>query len=618
MNFIRSLLVIIFFLLAGNFINLLTSMGAHAVENTITHGISIFGDLKYKNNFKHFDYVNPRAPKGGMIKIAEVGSYDSLNPFIMKGVSASGIEMIFDTLMKKSSDEETAEYGLIAESVELDNDRNQIIFNLRKEARWHDGSYITAHDVKFSFDTIKEKGNPQYRAYYKDVSEAIVVSSYKIKFLFTNNQNRELPIILGQLPVFSKEYYSNVEFEKTTLIAPLGSGPYKVKTIDPGRSITYERVENYWAENLPVNIGHNNYDLIKIDYYRDATVAVEALKAGEYDIRRENISKTWDSAYNLPHINDGRMIKIEYPDGQPTGMQCFTFNTRKSLFSDVKIREALSYAYDFEWANKQLFYSAYTRNRSYFGNSIFESKGLPSKEELNLLNPYKDILPADLFTNEFHPPVANDNLAARQNLLKAQQILDDSGWILKDMKRINPNTGEAMHIEFLLVSPSFERVVSPFVRNLKKLGISSSIRTVDSSQYIKRLEDFDFDIMVHWFQQGMSPGNEQINYWHSSYADVKGSQNYAGVRNKAADAMVEKIISAKNKEELIYASRALDRILQWNFYTIPQWHSRTHRMIFWNKFGVPEIIPPYSLGYITTWWIDQQKEQKLNKILNKE
>lgn len=590
---------------------------SHAASN-VSHGISIFGDLKYPKDFKHFDYINPNAPKGGAVKIAGIGTYDSLNPYIIKGVPAQGIEMIFDTLMKSSADESASEYGLIAKSAEISQNGDYVIFNLRKSARWHDGTPITADDVVFSFETITTKGHPQYKSYYRDFESAEKLGTHKVKFNISDPNNRELPLIIGQLPIISKKYYTENEFEKGTLDFPLGSGAYKIKSIDAGRSITYERVKDYWAKDLPVNIGHNNFDIIRIDYYRDATVAVEALKAGEYDFRRENISKTWSNAYNIRQVEDGRMIKEELPDGTPTGMQSFIFNTRRSDFANIRVREAMQYAYDFEWANKQLFYSAYARNRSFFGNSEFEAKGLPSDGELKLLEPYRDILPREVFTEEFNPPVSDGEIGHRQNLLKAQKLLDDEGWVLKDMKRINPNTGEPVNIEFLLVSPSFERVVAPFIRSLKKLGIESTIRTVDTSQYIKRMEEFDFDIMVKWFVQGPAPGNEQINYWSSSTADVKGSQNLIGIKNEAVDAMIKHITSAKTKPELINAAKALDRILQWNYYVIPQWHSRTHHVIYWNKFGRPEITPPYSLGFPDTWWIDKEKEEKLNKLQNKE
>jgi microcin C transport system substrate-binding protein len=589
----------------------ITALPATAAETTISHGLSVFGDLKYASDFKHFDYVNPNAPKYGNVTIASVGTYDSLNPFILKGVSADGVEMLFDTLMQSSADESYSEYGLIAESVELPKTREWVIFNLRPEAKWQDGSPITADDVVFSFNTIKEKGHPQYKTLYKDVSKAEKLGERKVKFTFSDASNRELPLIAGQLPIISKAYYEAHEFDKTTLEAPLGSGAYKVKSMQPGRSITYERVKNYWADKLPVNVGKHNFDTIKIDYYRDDTVAIEALKAGEYDFRRENIAKNWATNYNLPQVKDGRTVKETLPDGTPTGMQCFAFNTRRANFQNPKVREALNYAYDFEWANKQLFYSAYTRNTSYFGNSEFAWQGLPSADELKLLEPFRDSLPPEVFTKEPEQPTTDGDLTSRTNLLKAQALLEEAGYHLRDMQRINPETNQPMQIEFLLSSASFERVIAPYIRNLKKLGIESTIRTVDSSQYIKKLEDFDFDITLHWFVEGPSPGNEQINYWHSSRADTKGGQNLIGIKNPAVDKMVDKITSATSKQELITATRALDRILLWNYYSIPNWYSRSHRIIYWNKFGRPEITPPFALGFLDTWWVDKDKEAQL-------
>jgi microcin C transport system substrate-binding protein len=576
---------------------------ALAEQTTISHGLSIFGDLKYPKDFKNFDYVNKNAPKGGDVKIASVGTYDSLNPYILKGVAADNIELIFDTLMQPSYDEASASYGLIAESVETPKDGGWVIFNLRPEAKWQDKTPITADDIVFSFNTIKAKGHPQYKTYYHDVVSSEKLGEHKVKFTFADKTNRELPVIIGQLPIISKAYYEKHEFDKSTLEPPLGSGPYKIKHIEAGRSITYERNPDYWGKDLPVNIGRNNFGTIKVDYYRDDTVAIEALKAGEFDFRKENIAKTWAKAYNIPQVADGRMIKETLPDGTPTGMQSFTFNTRRPNFSNPKVREGLSYAYDFEWANKQLFFSAYTRNISFFGNSEFAWQGLPSADELALLEPFKDSLPPEVFTKEPSLPTSNGDGDYRANLLKAQKLLDDAGYVLRDMKRINPITNQPMEIEFLLNSASFERIVAPYIRNLKKLGIEATIRTVDSSQYIKRREEFDFDVVVHWFLQGPSPGNEQANYWSSTSADTKGSLNLIGIKEPAVDFLVNKITSATDKKSLIAATRALDRILLWNYYVIPQWHSRTHRVIYWNKFGHPEKTPPFSLGFIDTWWI---------------
>jgi microcin C transport system substrate-binding protein len=593
---------------------------SHAEQITTSHGLSAFGDLKYPKDFKHFEYANQNAPKGGSAKIAYAGTFDSINPYIMKGVAAAAIELTSDTLMEPSADESFSEYGLIAESAETPKDGGWVIFNLRKEAKWQDGTNITADDVVFSFNTLKEKGHPKYKSLYRDITSAEKLGERRVKFTIADKTNRELPLIAGQVPVISKAYYTNHEFDKDTMEIPLSSGPYKIKSMEAGRSITYERNPNYWGKNLNVNIGRYNFSTIRVDYYRDDTVLVEAFKAGEYDFRKENIAKTWAKSYNLPHIKDGRIIKEELTDGTPTGMQCFAMNIRRSKFQNPKVREALNYAYDFEWANKQLFFSAYSRNVSYFGNSEFGWQGLPSQAELKLLEPFKDSLPPQIFTQVPEQPNSEKAGSPRANLLKAQALLDEAGWTLHNMKRINPETGEPFTIEFLLSSASFERVVAPYARNLKKLGIDSTIRTVDSSQYIKRLQEFDYDITVHWFLQGPSPGTEQINYWHSKQADIAGSANVIGIKNSVVDAMVDKIITAPDKPSVIAATRALDRILLWNYYSIPQWHSRNHRVIYWNKFGHPEITPPYSRGFVdiflSTWWVDNKKEQELLKKVN--
>jgi len=397
---------------------LLPSISWSADKVTVSYGISKFGDLKYPKNFQHFDYVNPNAPKYGDIKLASLGSFDNLNPFILQGTSVEGIGMIFDSLTAGSADESDSQYGLIAESIEIPSDHSWAAFNLRKQARWQDGSKITADDVVFSFNILKTQGTPSYAAAFRDIKSAEKLSTYKVKFNFTDQTNRDLPLIAGSMPIISKSYYEKHTFNKTTMEAPLGSGPYKVKELVPGRSITYELDENYWAKNLPVNVGKYNFKTMKFDYYRDTTVAIEALKAHEYDYRRENIAKIWANTYNIPQISDGRMVKETIPDGTPTGMQCFAFNIRRPSLKNIKLREALNYAYDFEWANKQLFFSAYTRNISYYGNSDFASSGLPSEDEIKLLKPFADILPKELFTQPFELPKYGGVIFGRLNLFQ--------------------------------------------------------------------------------------------------------------------------------------------------------------------------------------------------------
>lgn len=576
------------------------------------HGLSMFGALKYEKDFKHFDYVNPSAPKGGTLRQAVIGTFDNLNPHILKGVSAAGLDLTSDALLTQSADEAFSKYGLIAEYVELASDKKSITFYINEKAKWNDGTPITADDVIFSLETLKTKGHPFYRGYYKDIEKAEKISEGVVKFIFSTSENRELPLIAGQLPLVSKKYYEKNDFTKTSLEPPLSNGPYIIEKVEPGKKLTLKRNENYWAKDLPVNKGRYNFDRIIIDYYLDETVAIEALKAGLYDFRQENVAKNWAKAYNTKELESGLIKKQEIEHQIPTGMQAFAFNTRKEKFADTKVREALTYAFDFEWTNKTLFFSAYTRNRSFFQNSIFASNGLPEGAELELLKDFSDKIPPRVFTEEYNPPVTDGSGFPRENLIKAKEILEKAGWKIKNKKLTNEKTGEEMKIEFLINSPAFERVTAPLLVNLKKLGIDASIRNVDSAQYIKRLEDFDFDITVTVFAQSMSPGNEQIDYWHSSKADVKGSRNLAGIKNPVVDTLVEKIISAKTEEELISATHALDRVLQWNFYVIPNWHVRSFRIVYWDKFGMPETRPKYDLG-VDTWWLDETKEKELNK-----
>jgi len=580
---------------------------AHADE----HGIAMFGKPKYGSEFTHFDYVNPEAPKGGDLNLAAIGSFDSLNPYILKGVAANGVSSIYDSLLVSSDDEPFSKYGLLAKSIKLAEDRSWVEFELRPEAKWHDGKPITADDVVFSFETLTTKGHPVFRSYYREVTAAEKLGEYKVRFTFKDGSNRELPLIIGQMAILPKHYYEAVDFTKTTLEPPLGSGPYKIDSVDPGKSIRYARVDNYWAKNLPVNKGRYNFDFITYDYYRDATVAVEAFKAGEYDFREENISKVWNTAYDMPEIKDGLVIKNEIPHRIPTGMQAFVFNTRLSKFSDARVRKALAYAFDFEWTNKNLFNGAYTRTESYFSNSDFASSGLPEGKELELLKQFRDKLPDEVFTKEYHPPLTDGSGNSRNNLLIARDMLKEADWEISEGSLTNSKTGEKMEIEFLLSSPAFERVIGPMILNLKKLGIKATMRTVDSAQYIKRQESFDFNVVVNVFGQSNAPGNEQIDYWHSSRANIKGSNNLAGVKDPVIDFLTEKLVKASTKEELLAATHALDRVLLHGYYVIPNWHVRVFRVIYWNKFDLPKIFPLYSLG-IENWWIDPEKAARIS------
>ena len=604
-------------LIRRNLGSLLLLMLCIAPSASLTAGevnaLSLHGKPKYGPNFKHFDYVNPDAPKGGSVRLADIGTFDSLNPFILKGVSAAGVGGLFDTLTYHSDDEAFSEYGLLAETIEVAPDNSWVVFTLRPEARFHDGSPVTVDDVIFTFEALKTKGHPFYRAYYANVEKAEKITDRRVKFSFGGAENRELPLIIGQMPVLSKAYWQTRDFEKTTLEAPLGSGPYTVESVDAGRSITYRRNPNYWGAKLPVNVGRNNFDTIRHDYYRDATVALEAFKAGEYDFRVENIAKSWATGYASPALQQGLVIKENLAHEQPTGMQGFVFNTRRELFKDPRVRQALAYAFDFEWTNKNLFYGAYARTTSYFSNSELASRGLPSAEELELLEPYRGRIPEAVFTQTYTPPATDGSGNNRNNLRHGLRLLKQAGWVVKNGRLTNHKTGQPFEFELLLVSPSFERVALAFKKNLKRLGMEMRVRTVDAAQYQKRVEDFDFDMIVAVRGQSLSPGNEQRDFWSSAKADIPGSRNLAGIKDPVVDELIESIISAPDRESLIQRTRALDRVLLWGHYVIPHWHVRSFRLAYWDKFGRPAQPPKYDLGF-DTWWIDASKEAKLEDL----
>ncbi|MDX1484987.1 MAG: extracellular solute-binding protein [Alphaproteobacteria bacterium] len=576
------------------------------------HGLAMHGDLKYGPDFKHFDYVNPTAPKGGPLRLADTGTFDNLNPFILKGATASGMGRVFDTLATISNDEPFSQYGQVAETIETPPDRSWVIFTLRPEARFHDGHPITAEDVEFTFHTLVKKGHPFYRFYFGSVAKVERLGRLKIKFSFKKGDNRELPLILGELPLLPAHYWKDKDFAKTTLTPPLGSGAYKVKTLEAGRSITFERVRDYWAADLPVNKGQNNFDTIRYDYYLDDTVAIEALIKGEFDLRQENNSKAWATAYDSPAVRAGLLIKRLFPNQNPTGMQAFVFNTRRSIFRDRQVRWALAHAFDFEWSNRNLFYGAYSRTKSYFSNSELASRGLPSPEELAILEPYRGRIPDEVFTKEYQPPEGGSNARLRANLLKALELLKGAGWVVREGKLINAKTGRQMRFEVLLVSPAFERIVGPFIYNLRRLGIAARMRTVDTSQYQNRVRAFDFDMIVGGWGQSLSPGNEQRSYWNSKNADIDGGRNTPGIKDPVVDELVEKLIAAPDRKALVARTRALDRVLLWGHYVIPNWHIKGDRFAFWDKFGRPKTIPLRGTS-VSTWWLDAAKAEAVEE-----
>ncbi len=580
-----------------------------AQANTnLSHAIAMHGEPKYSKDFENVEYINPNSIKGGSIVRSAIGTYDSFNPFILKGTSAAGIGGLYETLTTGSSDEAFTEYGLLAETIEWPDDRSWVSFTLRNEAYWHDGKKITADDVVWTFNTLMEKGHPFYKYYYGDVKEVIKEQQNKVRFNFTTNTNKELVLIVGQLPVLPKHYWENKNFEETSLEIPIGSGPYKIKSFDSGRSITYELDQNYWGfgASIPIKIGKDNFGTIRYDYYKDRGIEREAFKSGEIDFFSENSSKEWATAYDINAVNEGLIKKELISHENPQGMQGFAFNIRKDIFKDRRVRKALSYAFDFEWSNKNLFFDAYTRTDSFFENSELASSGLPSKKELNYLNPYFDVLPKEIFTEEYTNPVTDGSGYMRMQLQEASKLLEESGWELVDGKLLHSSAKEPFEFEILLRSPAFERIVFPFKDNLEKLGITAKVRTIDSAQYQKRMETFDFDMVVQTFGQSLSPGNEQRNFWGSDAADTDGSRNVVGIKNYAVDGLIESLINASDREELITITKALDRVLLWNYYVIPQWHISSYRVLYWDFFDQPKIKPKYSLGF-DTWWINQNK-----------
>jgi microcin C transport system substrate-binding protein len=583
-------------------------------EVTKSHALSLYGDIKYAPDFTHFDYVNPEAPKGGTVRDYTVGtSFDTFNPFVLKGVPAAGAGSLFDTLTVRAADEPDTAYGLVAESMEIPKDRTWVIYHLRPEARFNDGTPITADDVLWTFNTLREKGRPIYRVYYGDVVKAEKTDEHGVKFTFKDGENRELAQILGEMPVLSKAYFTSHEFERAALEAPLGSGPYVLDSFEPGRTVTYRRVENYWGKDLPVNRGRNNFDVVKSIYYRDRSASLEGFKAGDYDRRLEFTARDWMEGYDSPAFRAGLYKKEVIPRGGVRPLQGFGFNTRRPIFADRRVREALGYALDFEWTNKTFFYGLYERSNSYFGNSELAATGLPEGDELKVLDAYRGRIPDDVFTKQYEPPKTDGSGNIRENLRKALELLKQAGWSVKDGRLANDKTGEPFEFEILLSADSaFTRITQPFVENLKRIGIAASIRGVDDAQYTKRLQNFDFDMTIVAMGQSLSPGNEQRDYWTSAAAETPDSQNLMGIRDPMVDELVEKLIASPDRKTLVANTRALDRGLLWGFYIIPQWYDGNYRLVSWDKFSRPPAPPKYNLG-LDTWWFDQAKADALER-----
>ena len=568
-----------------------------------TYAIAMHGKPKYSAGFTHFDYVNPDAPKGGSYSYTALGTYDSLNPFITKGVAAQGVGLIYQSLMTASADEPFSKYGEIVKSVHVAEDNSSVTFQINPNARWHDGVPITAEDVIWTFNILMEEGAPFYKSCYGDV-DTVTGTGQTVTFDFKTNDNPELPLIIASLTILPKHYWEGRAFNETSLEPPLGSGPYKISKIDAGRSITFERVKDWWAADLPVNKGRYNFDTITVQYYRDATVALEALFGGEYDLREEYIAKTWATGYDNDIVKSGRIVKETIRHQKPVGMQAFIMNLRNPVFADREVRRALQLAFDFEWSNKQFAFGAYTRTNSYFENSELASSDIPMGRELEILEPYRDQLPSEVFTTPYTNPKTAGNGNNREQLRMAMQILDDAGYKLgADKIRVHAETGQRLSFEIIHRQAEFERWVLPFIRNMKRIGVEATFRVVDTPQFVDRLNNFNFDMTVGGAGQSLSPGNEQMDYWHSSRADIPGSRNYMGIKNPVVDELVQMVINAPNREELVYRTRALDRVLLWGYYSIPQWHINSWRVAHWDKFGKPEKQAPYALGALDTWWV---------------
>ena len=573
---------------------------AGAAQAEPRHAITLYDEPpKYPANFQHFDYVNPDAPKGGTLRQQSVGGFDSFNPFIPKG-NAVGVGLIYDSLTYHSPDEPFTEYGLLAERIDKAPDNSYVRFILNPKARFHDGTPVTAEDVIFTFNILLEKGDPMYRHYYADVAQVVAEDKLRVRFDFKHQDNRELPLILGQIQVLPKHWWATRDFSKGDLEPPLGSGPYRIGKVAPGSAVTFERVKDWWAKDLPVSRGLYNFDRIQVDFYRDSQVALEAFKAGQFDVNLEYSAKDWNTGYDSPALRAGKFVQLAIPNHNPAGMQGYVFNLRRPIFQDRRVREAIAQLFDFEWANKQLFYGAYKRTHSYFENSEMAATGLPSEAELKLLEPLRDKLPPEVFSQEFKPPVSDGSGIIREQSRRAYQLLTEAGYRIDNDKMIGPD-GKQLAFEFLNFQPNLERVVLPFKRNLAGLGIDLQIRRVDVSQYINRLRSRDFDMTSAIWPQSSSPGNEQREFWHSSSADNPGSRNLMGLRDPAINQLVEGLIRSGSREELITHARALDRALLWGHYVVPNYYVDTWRVAYWKRFGRPPVTPLYDYG-LMSWW----------------
>lgn len=604
-------------LVCGGFAALLALGGIATAPVTAAaqprHGLSAFGDLKYPAGFRHFNYVNPDAPKGGELRRWGLNGFDNLNPLILKGVMAGNLLQVYQPLMVRGLDEPDAVYAGLARTAEVAPDRAWVAFEIDPRARWHDGSPVTATDVVFTFEAVQRDGHPVYQLVLRDVESITAESDRRVVFRFRDTESRrDLPLTVAQIPIMSKAWFAGRNFADPTIEPPLASGPYRIARVDAGRSITFERVKDWWAKDLPSYRGQYNFDWIRDDYYRDRDIAAEAFFAGEYDYRQEITARLWATGYHgKSAFDDGRIRREVLQDQTPSGVQAWFLNSRRPHLADRRVREAINLAYDFEWANKTLFYSLYKRTRSMFENSDLAATGLPGPDELALLEPFRGRIPPEVFTTEYQPPKTDGSGNNRANLKRAQALLLEAGWKIENGKLADAD-GNPLHLEFLMYEPSFQRFINPFARNLERIGISVSMRMVDISAFENRMRAFDYDIMSRRFQQPLTPGIEQRNYWTSGSAGTVGSFNFSGVRDPVVDDLVEHIVSAKSRTELRAATRALDRVLMWGWYVVPHWYSGTIKLAHWDRFGRPPAKPVYELGLDETWWVDAARDRALN------
>jgi microcin C transport system substrate-binding protein len=592
-----------------------------APETLWRHGMSLLGDLKYPAGFKHFNYVNPNAPKGGTVRLTGFGTYDNFNPVVagVKGTIVLGIAELYDTLMTPSFDEVSSEYGLLAERVSYPEDFSAVTYRLRPSAKWHDGKSVTPEDVIFSFNAFKTN-SPLYSAYYQHVMKAEKTGDQDITFTFDSSGNRELPQIVGQLNVLPKHWFEGIDkagnkrnVANSTLEPPLGSGAYRIKEFVPGRSVVYERVRDYWGKDLPVNVGRDNFDELRYEYYRDSSVALEAFKADQIDFRPEGSAKNWATAYDFPAVTDKRVVKEEFPIRNRGNMQAFVLNTRRSKFADPRVRRAFNLALDFEEMNKQIFFDQYQRIASYFEGTELASSGLPSGLELEILQTVRDQVPPEVFTTEYKNPVNGNPEAVRTNLREATRLLREAGYEIRNQKLVNAKTGEPMTVEMLnsTTDPNMERLLLFYKPSLERLGVTVTLRNADEASYVNRERNWDYDIIVGSWAESLSPGNEQREFWGSKAAGQVGSRNLIGIKNPAVDKLIDRVIFAKNREELVAATRALDRVLLWNNYVVPHWTYPFLRTVRWDRFSHPDEMPKYGMSaFPTIWWWDPAKAAK--------